>query len=48
MGSFGDFGKKEKKKKRQEKKGNNASVSFGSTRPEYTMPDVIKPVRKDK
>lgn len=46
MGGFGGFNEKKKKKKKQDQKG--ASVSFGSNRPEYTMPDVIKPVRKEK
>lgn len=47
MGGFGGYNEKKKKKQKQGKVSSNTSASFGS-KPEYTMPEVIKPVRKDK
>lgn len=46
MGGFGGFNEKKKKKQKQGK-GDTAMNTF-SSRPEYKMPDVLKPVRKDK
>jgi hypothetical protein len=46
MAGFGGFN--EKKKKKQKKDGTIAAGSFGSTRPEYTMPTVIPKERKEK